>query len=246
MPSDAPVTIRTLPSSEVKIGKGNDITQLWEYRSRHNKLMSWLLPLFPLQLVAFPGSAIPLHIFEERYREMVGEAEAQGTEFGIVLAKDNGIVNAGCTVVVEKVLKRYPDGRFDVVTRGKRRFALLSIDREKAYLRGEVDYFDDDDWEPVTTELRQKALGVSKEVRAAHGDDEEADPDPEHPLLSFQLARTVRDLDFQNMILRSRSEADRLRQFVEFANEYVPKVQYAARMKRLVPGNGSGHRPTDL
>jgi Lon protease-like protein len=208
--------------------------------------MSQLLPLFPLQLVAFPGSAIPLHIFEERYREMVGAAEAQGTEFGIVLAKDNGIVNAGCTVVVEKVLERYPDGRFDVVTRGKRRFVLLSIDREKAYLRGEVEYFDDDDWEPVTPELRAKVLVVSKEVRAANEEDDEAEPDPEHPLLSFQLARTVRDLDFQNMILRSRSEADRLRQFVEFANEYVPKVQYAVRMKRLVPGNGSGHRPADI
>jgi hypothetical protein len=109
-----------------------------------------------------------------------------------------------------------------------------------------VDYFDDDDWEPVTAELREKALSVCKQVRAAQGDDEEGDPDPNHPLLSFQLARTVRDLDFQNMILRSRSEADRLRQFVEFANEYVPRVQYALRMKRLVPGNGSGHRPANI
>jgi hypothetical protein len=208
--------------------------------------MSQLLPIFPLQLVAFPGSAIPLHIFEERYREMVGEAETEGTEFGIVLAKENGIINAGCTVVVEKVLERYPDGRFDVITRGKRRFALLSIDREKPYLRGEVDYFDDDDWEPVTPELRAKALGVCKSVRAAHEDDDETEPDPEHPLFSFQLARTVRDVDFQSMILRSRSEADRLRQFVEFANEYVPRVQYASRMKRLVPGNGSGHRPANI
>jgi hypothetical protein len=213
--------------------------------------MSQLLPIFPLQLVAFPGSAIPLHIFEERYREMVGEAETQGTEFGIVLAKENGIINAGCTVVVEKVLERYPDGRFDVITRGKRRFALLSIDREKPYLRGEVDFFDDDDWEPVTPDLRAKALAICKSVRAANeddalGDNQEPEPDPEHPLFSFQLARTVRDVDFQSMILRSRSEADRLRQFVEFANEYVPRVQYALRMKRLVPGNGSGHRPANL
>ena len=60
--------------------------------SRHNKFMPRLLPLFPLQLVAFPGSAIPLHIFEERYKLMVGEAEAAGSEFGIVLARDNGIM----------------------------------------------------------------------------------------------------------------------------------------------------------
>src|SRR6266567_8398446 len=114
-------------------------------RPDDNNIMSRLLPLFPLQLVVFPGSAIPLHIFEERYKEMVGEAEAAGSEFGIVLAKDGGVVNAGCTVVVESVLNRYPDGRFDVLTRGQRRFALVSIDQELAYLRGEVEYFEDTD-----------------------------------------------------------------------------------------------------
>src|SRR6267154_5505313 len=98
--------------------------------------MARLLPLFPLQLVVFPGSAIPLHIFEERYRKMVGEAEAAGTEFGIVLAKDGGIVNAGCTVVVESVLKRYPDGRFDVLTRGQRRFVISALDQEKSISEG--------------------------------------------------------------------------------------------------------------
>ena len=208
--------------------------------------MSRLLPLFPLQLVAFPGSAIPLHIFEERYKQMVGEAEMSGTEFGIVLAKDNGIVNAGCTVVVEKVTERYPDGRFDVVARGQRRFSLISIDQEKDYLRGEVDYFDDDDWEAATPELRAKALAACRHVRAAHEDEGEDAPNPAHPMLSFQLAACVRDLDFQDMMLRSRSEAERLRQFVAFAEEYVPRVDYAAKMKRLAPRNGSGHKPANL
>src|SRR6185437_14438531 len=69
--------------------------------------MARLLPLFPLQLVVFPGSPTPLHIFEPRYREMVGEAEAHGSEFGIVRVVsrdgDNGITNTGCTVTVELV-----------------------------------------------------------------------------------------------------------------------------------------------
>ncbi|HEY3841532.1 MAG TPA: LON peptidase substrate-binding domain-containing protein, partial [Bryobacteraceae bacterium] len=100
--------------------------------------MSALLPLFPLQLVVFPRIQVPLHIFEERYKEMVGDSIAQSTEFGIVLAKDAGIVSSGCTVAVEKVLTRYPDGRMDILTRGRRRFDILSIDQEKSYLRGEV------------------------------------------------------------------------------------------------------------
>jgi len=207
--------------------------------------MSALLPLFPLRLVAFPGNAIPLHIFEERYKEMVGEAETTGGEFGIVLAQERGIVNAGCTVVVEQVVQRYPDGRFDVIVRGRRRFSLLSIDDGREYLRGEVEYFDDDDWEPVTPDLRERAMCSWRDVRTANAS-EEGEPDPDHPLLSFQLARTVGDLDFQSLMLRARSEAGRLRQFVQFAQEYLPRVRYAEKMKRLSPTNGSGHTPAAL
>src|SRR5580698_5846291 len=111
--------------------------------------MARLLPLFPLQLVVFPGAAAPLHIFEERYREMVGLAEAEGTEFGIVRSiargDENGIASTGCTVTVESVRQRYPDGRFDVITRGRRRFQVVSLDDEKSWLRGAVEYFDDEE-----------------------------------------------------------------------------------------------------
>jgi Lon protease-like protein len=212
--------------------------------------MSRLLPLFPLQIVAFPGAAIPLHIFEDRYREMVGQAEAAGTEFGIVLAKEGGLVNAGCTVIVESVLNRYPDGRFDVLTRGQRRFSLVALDQELAYLRGEVEYFEDTDLLPVTLELRRKAIHAWEEVRRVlletGAEMREIEPDPDNPQLSFQLAQGVDDLDFQSLLLRSRSEAERLGKLVEFAREYIPRRQYAARMKRSAPQNGSGHRPAGL
>ena len=212
--------------------------------------MARLLPLFPLQLVAFPGSAIPLHIFEERYKTMVGHCERTGEEFGIVLAKEDGIVNAGCTVAVEKVLERYPDGRFDVITRGRRRFVIQSLDQELDWLRGEVEFFDDDDFTPVTAQLRERAQASWSEIRAAlietgqqlTGDE----PESEDPLYSFQLAQAVSDLDFQNLMLRSRSEAERLRQFVDFAREYVPRTHYVARMKRVAPTNGSGHKPAEI
>ena len=95
-----------------------------------------LLPLFPLQVVVFPRTPLPLHIFEERYKEMVGEAIRAQTEFGVVLSKDDGIVNAGCTVRVEEVTKQYDDGRMDVLTRGCRRFEVVGLNEEKAYFDG--------------------------------------------------------------------------------------------------------------
>lgn len=179
--------------------------------------MPILLPLFPLQLVVFPGNAVPLHIFEERYREMVGEAEAAGTEFGIVLAKEGGIVSTGCTVVVENVLKRYPDGRFDVMTRGRRRFRISSVDQEKAYLRGEVEYFEDDDPTPVPPDLRARALEAFQGTAEAGAG---------NPCLSFELAHAVQDLEFQNALQNTRSEVKRLRQLLA---------------RRAAPTNGAGH-----
>jgi hypothetical protein len=212
--------------------------------------MPGLLPLFPLQIVALPGAAVPLHIFEDRYKTMVGDCERNGTEFGIVLAKDGGIVNAGCTVIVETVLQRYSDGRFDVLTRGRRRFLLKSLDQDLEWLRGEVEFFEDDDFTPVGTQLRNQAFRCFREIRAALEASgkmgPEAEPDEGHPLLSFQLAHAVDDLDFQSLMLRSRSEADRLRQFVEFAEGYVARTEYTAKMKRVAPTNGSGHKPADL
>lgn len=212
--------------------------------------MGRLLPLFPLQLVVFPGNAIPLHIFEERYKEMVGEAEAAGTEFGIVLAREGGIMNAGCSVVVESVLHRYPDGRFDVMARGQRRFRIESLNQEKEYLRGEVEYFEDEDWSPAPDDLRARAIKGFEKMRKSLSESgievEPETPDAENPLLSFQLAQSVEDVDFQNVVQRSTSEADRLRRFVEFLDEYIPRRLYAAKMKRAAPLNGFGHRPAGL
>src|ERR1051325_11969144 len=105
-----------------------------------------MLPLFPLQVVVFPRTRLPLHIFEERYKEMVGNAIRDESEFGMVLAKEDGIVNAGCTVVVEKVLQMYPDGRLDILTRGQRRFEIQRLEQEKAYLQAEVEFFDDEEF----------------------------------------------------------------------------------------------------
>jgi Lon protease-like protein len=208
--------------------------------------MAALLPLFPLQLVVFPRIQVPLHIFEERYKEMVGEAITHHSEFGIVLVKEAGILNAGCTVAVEKVLTRYPDGRMDILTRGARRFEILAIDQEKPYLRGEVEYFNDEDDEPVSRELKEDALSGYRVLVESGESRGHGDPELDDPQLSFQLAQAIQDTDFQGQLLRDRSEASRLRQLAEFLKGYVPRIKETSRMKELAPRNGFGHRPAGI
>ncbi len=205
-----------------------------------------LLPLFPLQAVVFPRTNLPLHIFEERYKEMINGAIRDNSEFGVVLTKDEGIVNAGCTVIVEKVVKAYTDGRMDVLTSGKRRFEIVMLNEERSFLRGSVEFFDDDDSEPPPVEVKQRVLVQYRSLLELGEMNPFAEPVLTDPQLSFQLALMIQDLDFLQLLLRTRSEGERLKHLAEFLADYVPKRREATRMKRLAPLNGHGPAPPGL
>jgi Lon protease-like protein len=214
---------------------------------RHNVTMpSRLIPLFPLEVVVFPRTPLPLHIFEERYKEMVGGAIRENSEFGMVLTKGEGIVNAGCTVIVEKVLHVHPDGRMDILTRGQRRFEIQSLDEEKDYLQAKVDFFDDDDFAPVPAELRDRAIGQFRSLRKISGMQGSEEPNFEDPQVSFQLAQVLPDLDFLNSLLRHRSETGRLKELNQYLADYIPRRQNIERVKAVAPKNGFGGKPAGL
>jgi Lon protease-like protein len=111
--------------------------------------MGEMLPLFPLGAVLYPGMLLPLHIFEERYRQLVMDllAGAELRRFGVVAirkGRETGIdgvdslYEVGCTATLRRVDRR-DDGRFDIVTVGTQRFRLLRLDQTRPYLQGEVE-----------------------------------------------------------------------------------------------------------
>lgn len=192
-----------------------------------------LLPLFPLQVVLLPGAELPLHIFEDRYKEMIGEAIRDRIEFGVILANEKGIVNIGCTALIDKVLREYPDGRMDIVARGRRRFEIVMINDERSFLRGTVEFFDDEEESPATPEIRQRAIDGFKEVSSET-------IDLEQPQLSFRLAQPVSDLGFRQNLLVTRSEAERLRQLADFFPVHNFRQKRIQHVKDVAPRNGHG------
>ena len=108
-----------------------------------------LIPLFPLSIVVFPGQHVPLHIFEDRYKEMIADCEAppdgESSPFGISLATNEGrkMESIGCTVVVEGIGPKYPDGSFAIVGQGRRRYLTRETYGDRAYATARVEYFDD-------------------------------------------------------------------------------------------------------
>lgn len=200
-----------------------------------------LLPLFPLQLVLLPGATLPLHIFEERYKEMIGECLTNQTEFGVVQAGDGGVLNTGCTATVEEVLKRYPDGRMDIVTLGRRRFEIILLNDERSYLRGAVEFFDDEDpADPVDPGLRSRLIAAYNLLRSSGFVEDLPELDESNKRLSFQIAAVFDDLRIRQALLALKSESDRLRLLGEQLPEYVAKRQYVDHMKVVAPRNGHG------
>ena len=124
--------------------------------------MSEMLPLFPLGAVLYPGMLLPLHIFEERYRQLVRDL-LDGPEprrFGVIAirkGRETGIdgvhslYEIGCTATLRRV-DRHDDGRFDIVTVGSQRFRLRGLDETRPYLQGEVDMLADEPVDPASAE----------------------------------------------------------------------------------------------
>lgn len=198
-----------------------------------------LLPLFPLQLVLFPRTPLPLHIFEDRYREMIGECLTGGHEFGVVLAQGQGILRAGCTAGIERVIRLYPDGRLDILTMGRRRFQIESVNTERSFLRAEVEYFDDVEDGPSEEAYLRRAIRTYSEIRE-RSESQEPEPDLQDSQPSFQLAQISPDLDFRQLLLAMRSEPDRMSRVADHLDKLLLRQRAQEGVRKVARTNGHG------
>lgn len=199
-----------------------------------------LLPLFPLEVVLLPGTPLPLHIFEPRYKEMIGECLATSALFGVIRALENGIAEIGCTAEIITVTKEYPDGRMDLICEGRKRFEVLEVNQERSFLRAEVLLVPDDP-EMTAEGERLRAIQLHLEILSLAGavqDLSSADQDQ----LSFHLAGSLPlDLDFKQQLLAMRSEAKRIHAVAAYLEAVLPKLRRASKVREKAGGNGHVH-----
>ncbi|MFN0102558.1 MAG: LON peptidase substrate-binding domain-containing protein [Bryobacteraceae bacterium] len=198
-----------------------------------------LLPLFPLGLVLFPRTGLPLHIFEDRYKLMIGELIENTREFGVVLTLEKGIASVGCTARIDRVSKTYDDGRMDLETTGYRRFEIEELNEERPYLSGNVTFFDDEfDPAPTPDALIHRAIAGYYAMRALKSGESLPEPRLNDNQLSFQLAQAVTDVHVRQTILMSRSETERIKRLAEHFPLTAARERRKEHFRTLIPRNG--------
>ncbi|HET8953659.1 MAG TPA: LON peptidase substrate-binding domain-containing protein [Solirubrobacteraceae bacterium] len=197
-------------------------------------------PLFPLGLVALPSELIPLHIFEERYKTMIGRCRTEPTEFGIVWMADDGLRQIGCACEIAEVLEELEDGRINLVVRGTRPFRIEARQEELPYPAGTVEFLADreESIDPDAARAAQEAY--AELVRQAT--DRNPDPDELAAMTAYQMAATVEfGLDAKQGLLDLRSETARLKLVTRLFRAAVKRLDFVERAQARARSNGKVH-----
>ena len=213
-----------------------------------------LIPLFPLPIVVFPGQTVPLHIFEERYRTMIADCkpEAEGDQFspfGVSLSIGDDNEEVGCTVVVSSKGREYPDGSFDIVTRGEDRYKTIETFENRPYLTATVEFFEDEQVQvdqvlsSGADERFAQLLELAREEKGASSDEtppESVDEDSgARETTAFGIAARVgMELNRKQKLLEMTNENERLQFLVDYFDELLPVLRQRLEQRRRVKSNG--------
>jgi Lon protease-like protein len=194
-------------------------------------------PLFPLAIVALPGEAIPLHIFEERYKTMMNECMRDEKEFGIVWLADDGLREIGCACTIERVLERMEDGRINLLARGTRPFRVVERQGHLAYPAGVIEFLEDRSETPDPDLVAGAREAYAQLVVRAT----DAEPDAEEleEMDAYAMAGTV-DFgpDAKQGLLDLRSENARLRLLTRLFQAAAKRLDLVERAQERARSNG--------
>ena len=212
-------------------------------------------PLFPLGIVLLPSEVVPLHIFEERYKKMIGECLESENEFGIVWLSDDGLREVGCTARVTQVLAEMDDGRMNILVAGGRAFTLMRRIDDMAYPAGEVvmlddDVADDDADAEAAANAEAAELELAAEAHERYADlvelvtDERPSADDLEDLDAYGMAATIEfDAGSKQELLELRSERERLAYVRDLFSTTMKRIAQSEEAGELARSNGRIHIP---
>jgi Lon protease-like protein len=194
-------------------------------------------PLFPLAIVMLPHELVPLHIFEERYKLMIGECLDEEREFGIVWFADDKLYDIGCMGRITQLLDTSEDGRLNILVQGTRPFRLVERVPDLPYPAGTIELLDDDEPEAspeLASAARERYAELVERVTDRRPDDAELEA-----LDSYGMAATIEFApEPKQELLEQRSEPARLRQVSSMLDETLKKLEFSEHASELARSNG--------
>jgi Lon protease-like protein len=195
------------------------------------------LGLFPLGIVLLPTEQIPLHIFEDRYQELIGECLAEEREFGLIYADEDGLREIGTRASVTEVLDRFEDGRLNVVVEGRERFRLLELTDGRTFQTGLVEPLEEPE-DPAESEDAERALELFHKLVELTGAEVE-EPAAGAELLSFELAgRFEFAPELKQRLLQITSERERVKVLADLLEGAAQAVEREQDIAERAAGNG--------
>jgi Lon protease-like protein len=199
------------------------------------------LGLFPLGIALLPTERVPLHIFEERYKDLIGECLEEGVEFGLVLADDDGLREVGTRAAVLEVIDRFPDGRLNVLVEGRERFRLVSLTSGRSFQTGEVEPVVDEGPPPAEEDVAAAVDSLRRVGELAGSGIEQLDVTSDTP--SFELAARVELApELKQRLLELRSEPERLRTLAALLLRAARSLEAQRERAAVAARNGKPRR----
>ena len=203
-----------------------------------------VIPIFPLGLVLLPQMSLPLHIFEDRYKQMTKECLASNRAFGIVYFSGKQFETKGCTARIIKILKRYDDGRLDIITRGENRFSIKELYDKKPYLEASVEFFDDQPQQHSESaqKMAHTCIQLLRQINAMTGQytDGEFSDQLDTKSVSF-LAAACDGFSYREKqrFLEMTHTNSRLQKTAEALEKLVHRLSITSEIERIIGGNGN-------
>ena len=201
------------------------------------------LPIFELPLVLLPGEQLPLHIFEDRYKRMVGTALEQDEPFGIVLRDDEGARSIGCTARIDDVLERFDDGRMNIVVSGEAPFKVLDRIESSEFPAGEVELIPEVEVPPIDEASASAAREAFAEL-AERATGERPDPtELDHASAYAIAARIELPAETKQQLLEMRDEDERMALLANALGAVGKALERAEEAAERASGNGKVQFP---
>ncbi|MCF8259355.1 MAG: LON peptidase substrate-binding domain-containing protein [Melioribacteraceae bacterium] len=201
------------------------------------------VPIFPLNLVMFPGAIYPLHIFEERYKTMINQCSSDDSEFGIVARIDSEIYHIGCLVKVASIYKIHDNGSMDILVKGTQRFRMYETSTHDAgFLVAEIEEFGDSESSPVDYKLTDDIVFHFRDILDKTNlqlDEKFWDILKRSRLKSFKIAeKSGMNLQQQQTFLSIQSEERRLKYLLNHFRELISYLSSSEALKEIIQNDG--------